>query len=337
VHITLSIKVTKLEFDASASQLHVSGKVSTENQYVKLGGYHTLDLELNRQFTLEKADGWDSVALEQLRDAIDTRSRAQIWAVIMTEGMANICYITEYQTKLVQQVSSSIPKKRATGSDYDKALARFHTTLYETLSRQMDLANTPTESLPAVLLASPGFAASNFFNYIKSRAQTEGGKTIPALIGKITLTHSSSANLSALAEVMKSPPVLAKLQDSKFARETQLLDKFYECLRRDDGMAWYGPKEVVKCVEKGAVGRGGGVLLISNTLFRNENVAERKKWVGLVDRVRDVEGGEIRVLSEAHESGKRLEALGGVAALLTFPIFDLDDEDEEARSGENCG
>lgn len=148
----------------------------------------------------------------------------------------------------------------------------------------------------------------------------------------ITVTHSSSSNLSALSEVLASPAVTAKLQDTKFARETQLIDRFYESLRKDDGRAWYGPDDVERCVEKGAVGRGGGVLLISNRLFRAQDVAERKRWVALVDRVKGVEGGEVRVLSEVHESGKRLEALGGIAAILTYPIFDVDDGDDEEHA-----
>jgi protein pelota len=183
------------------------------------------------------------------------------------------------------------------------------------------------------LLASPGFTAQNFQAYIKSYATSTPHKPLQALLPLITVTHSSSANLSALAEVLASPAVLAKLSDTKFARETQLLDAFYTSLRRDDGKAWYGPKEVEKCVEKGAVGRGGGVLLISNRLFRATDVGERKKWVALVDRVREQEGGEVRVLSEAHESGKRLETLGGVAAILTFPLFDLDEDDEDGNNG----
>lgn len=61
-------------------------------------------------------------------------------------------------------------------------------------------------------------------------------------------------------------------------------------------------------------------------------MGERRKWVELTERVKQVEGGEVRVLSEAHESGKRLEALGGVAALLTFPVLD-DESDEEIEEG----
>jgi protein pelota len=349
VHTTLTLRVTSLDFDTQSSALHVSGRVSEENKFVGLGSHHTLDLELQRTFTLEKADGWDSVALGMLKEAVDNKSRAQIWAVVMSEGLANICYITEHQTVLQQTVTTSVPKKRAGSTEHDKvgipfqtdqsdgklirtkAISRFHSTLLETLLRALDISNpqsTSTEPRP-LLLASPGFTAQNFHTYIKNYATSHTHKPLTALLPLITVTHSSSANLSALAEVLASPAVLSTLQNTKFARETQILDEFYTSLRRDDGRAWYGPKEVEKCVEKGAVGRGGGVLLISNRLFRAPDVAERKKWVALVDRVREVEGGEVRVLSEAHESGKRLETLGGVAAVLTFPLFDLDEDDGE--------
>lgn len=135
---------------------------------------------------------------------------------------------------------------------------------------------------------------------------------------------------------MKSPAITAKLSDSKFSRESALLDNFYASLRKDDGRSAYGAQEVISCIEKGAVGRGGGVLLISNTLFRAADVGARRKWVEFTERVKQVEGGEVRVLSEAHESGKRLEALGGVAALLTFPVLD-DESDEEVEEGQIKG
>ena len=111
------------------------------------------------------------------------------------------------------------------------------------------------------------------------------------------------------------------------------MDDFTSLLRKDDGRAWYGPREVELAAEKGALGKGGGVLLISNALFRAQDVGARRRWVRLVDKVRDVEGGEVRVLSSEHESGKRLDALGGIAAILTFPLEGLDDEVEEEDGG----
>lgn len=135
--------------------------------------------------------------------------------------------------------------------------------------------------------------------------------------------------MHSLAEVLQSPTVQNRLANTKYARETAIMDTFFNHLRKDTNKATYGPTEVEAAVEQGAVGRGGGVLLISNKLFRAQGVRERQRWVSLVDRVRDVEGGEVRVLSSDHESGKRLEGLGGVAALLTFPVQDEDDDDDD--------
>ncbi|KAI9838885.1 MAG: hypothetical protein M1819_004093 [Sarea resinae] len=334
VHTTLTLRVTSIDFDPQAGQLHVAGRIAEENKYVKTGQYHTLDLELLRNFTLEKAEGWDSVALDVVREAVDPDKRAEVVAVVMQEGLANVCIITEHQTILRQRVEMSIPRKRAgRAADHDKGLSRFFNTLLETLLRHLDLSLTPPRPL---LLASPGFTAAAFLSHILQTAQTTSNKPLLALRPSILVVHSSSGHLHALTEVLSSPEVLSKLSDTKYARETSLMDTFFTLLRKDDGRAWYGPREVERAVEKGAVGRGGGVLLISNALFRAQDVAVRRRWVRLVDTVREKEGGEVRVLSSEHESGKRLEDLGGVAAILTFPLQELD-EDETGDGDDDEG
>lgn len=190
-----------------------------------------------------------------------------------------------------------------------------------------------TESKP-ILLASPGFTAAAFLKFILETATRSGNKALLSQKANFIIVHASSGHLHALNEVMQSPEVLVRLKDTKYARETKLMDEFMTFLRKDDGRAWYGPKEVELAAEKGALGKGGGVLLISDALFRAQDIGVRRRWVRLVDRVRDVEGGEVRVLSSEHESGRRLEGLGGIAAILTFPIEDLDEdlEDEETES-----
>lgn len=222
-------------------------------------------------------------------------------------------------------------------------MAKFYQVTLESLLRQLDFNTSPTastsnEPVKPILLASPGFVAAGFQKHIQSVASM----SIPALkrlLPSIVVVHSASGYLHSLSEVLQSPSVKALLADTKYARETKLMDDFMEHLRKDTNKATYGAREVEAAVDQGAVGRGGGVLLISNRLFRSQDVAERKRWVALVDRVRDVEGGEVRVLSSDHESGKRLDGLGGVAALLTFPIADLEfdsDEDDEAAEGMNA-
>jgi len=332
IALDLTIAVTSTDFDIGSGQLHVAGKVASENEHVKMGQHHTLDLELNRKFTLEKADGWDSVALEMLKEACDTDRKAELWAVVLGEGTANICIITEHQTILRQHIEVPVPRKRKGGVDgHTKGMDKFFSTTLSTLLRQMDLTNTSTtqqgKTLP-LLLASPGFVATAFLQYMKAEATRTTNKPLMALIPSVIIAHASSAHVHALSDILSSPAITTKLSDTKYARETALMDKFLALMRQDDGRAWYGPREVERAVDKGGVGRGGGVLMINNALFRAQDIAERRRWVKLVDRVREIEGGEVRVFSSLHESGKRLEGLGNVAAILTYPIEDLDEEDD---------
>ncbi|KAI5284500.1 Translation factor pelota, partial [Ascosphaera acerosa] len=351
VKLTLQIRVKSLDFDPQLSQLHVSGQIMNETPETKIGQYHTLDLELSHSFTLEKeADGqslgWDSVAIDALRDAVDIsgKRRAEAIAIVMQEGLAHICFIGQYQTVMKQKIETSVARKRH-GNEHDKAMSRFYQHTQDALLRQCDPDANATASATdmtekPLLLASPGFVAAGFLKHLQANAALNPLSPLRNILKHTVVVHCSSGYTHALAEVLKSPSVQSLLSDTKYARETKLMDLFFEHLRKESYKATYGPREVEQAVEMGAVGPGGGTLIISNRLFRSDDVRERQRWVKLVDRVRDVEKGEVRILSSDHESGKRLDGLGGIAALLTYPIPELgeeasDSEDENTQRNED--
>ena len=53
---------------------------------------------------------------------------------------------------------------------------------------------------------------------------------------------------------------------------------------------------------------------------------QRKVYAALVDGVREA-GGKALILSGAHVSGEQLDQLSGIAAILRFPLPDLEDEE----------
>ncbi|KZZ88613.1 Translation release factor pelota-like protein [Ascosphaera apis ARSEF 7405] len=348
IKLTLQIRVKTLDFDAQLSQLHINGQIMNETSETKIGQYHTLDLELAHSFTLEKeADGeslgWDSVAIDALRDAVDIsgKRRAEAIAIVMQEGLAHICFIGQFQTLMKQKIETSVPRKRH-GTDHEKAMTRFYQHTQDALLRQCDPDSSSTTSSSdmtekPLLLASPGFVAAGFLKHMQATVIANPNSPLKNILKHTVVVHCSSGYTHALAEVLKSPSVQSLLSDTKYARETVLMDSFFEHLRKETNKATYGPREVEKAVDLGAVGPGGGVLIISNRLFRANDIRERQRWVALVDRVRDVEKGEVRILSSDHESGKRLEGLGGIAALLTYPLPELDEgeSDEEEDYDDN--
>ncbi|KAL2131089.1 hypothetical protein VTI74DRAFT_5563 [Chaetomium olivicolor] len=334
VRINLSIKVKSTFFDPLASELKVSGTVVNENEWVAVGQHHTITLKYEKadiKFTIWKSAGWDSVALQTLREALSEDRPEAVVAVVMHEGLANICLITDFRTIVKQRVESVIPRKRSSAKDTAGGMSSFYDKVLSNLRAAVDFSMPRT-----LLLASPGFVAQDFRAYMQSEGARTGDKTLQRIAKDAVVVHSSTGHVHSLNEVLKSDQVRKTMADSKVTAETNLMDQFYERLRKDDGRAWYGTKPVEKAVAERAVGRGGGVLLVNNEFFRSMDVATRKRYVGLVDKVKE-DGGEARILSSDHESGKRLEALGGIAAILTYPIFDLDEDDEEEEAEEGDG
>lgn len=141
---------------------------------------------------------------------------------------------------------------------------------------------------------------------------------------KFVLIHSSSGHKHALTEVMQDPSVQAKLADTKSAREVQALDKFYEMMNMDPDRAFYGYDHVSKANNRGAI----NTLLVTDELFRSADISTRKKYVSLVEQVRE-QNGKVFVFSSMHPSGEQLNQLTGVAAILNFPLPDIEDIEEE--------
>ncbi|KAK9441114.1 Translation release factor pelota-like protein [Metarhizium brunneum] len=323
VHTDLTIKVKSTFFDPVISSLRVSGVVASENDHVPMGSHHTLDIEVNRSFTVIKPDGWDSVSKATLSQALSDDKNGAMAAVVMQEGLANICLITQFRTVVKTRVESVVPKKRDTAADQDAGLKRFFEKTLSSLLRAVDFS----DSRP-LLLASPGFVAQDFKEFIAKRGRDKSDKVLTAVSKQATVIHANSGHVYSLNEVLKSPEVIAKMKDMSYIKEAQYMDNFFDLLKMDDGRAWYGTKAVEKAVADGAVGPGGGVLLVNNSLFRSQELATRKKYVALVDKVKN-DGGEARILSSDHESGQRLKMMGDIAATLNYPMMDLDDDGED--------
>ena len=64
-------------------ELRLRGKNLTESEHVAPGAYHTLQIETQRAFTLEKAL-WDAVDLDRIQVACNPAARADLAAILIT-------------------------------------------------------------------------------------------------------------------------------------------------------------------------------------------------------------------------------------------------------------
>ncbi|XP_030759383.1 protein pelota [Sitophilus oryzae] len=319
VRTTLTITVENIDFDTQACMLRLKGRNIEENQYVKMGAYHTLDLELNRKFSLWKHE-WDSVSLERIELACDPSKSADVAAVVMQEGLAHVCLITSSMTLIRAKIDVNIPRKRkGFVQQHEKGLIKFYDQVMQAILRHVDF-----EIVKCILIASPGFVRDQFFEYMFQMAVKTDNKVLLENKSKFMLVHSSSGFKHSLKEVLQDPSVMSKISDTKAAGEVKALESFYTTLQCEPAKAFYGKKHVERANEAQAI----ETLLISDKLFRCDDVKLRKDYVNLVDSVRE-SGGDAKIFSSMHISGEQLEQLTGVAAILRFPMPELEDSEDE--------
>lgn len=102
------------------------------------------------------------------------------------------------------------------------------------------------------------------------------------------------------------------------------LESFYSMLQNEPTRAYYGIKHVERANEVNAI----ETLMVTDELFRSADLPTRQRYVALVEGVKE-SGGIIRIFSSLHVSGEQLGQLSGVAAILRFPLPDLEDSESD--------
>ena len=320
--LMLTISLQKVDFDPMSLQVRLSGTVQQENEHVRLGSFHTLTLELNQNFSIEK-QCWDQIYLDVLEEATNPERQAEIAAVVLQgSGLAHVCLVTGALTITKARIEVNIPKKRTGSSNHSKAMTKFFDAVYQAILRHIDFTK-----VKCIVLGSPGFVKDDFFKYIKEESVRRDDRPFIENKSKFVLCKASSGHKHSLEEIFNDPTVAAQMTETKVAKEVQVLHKFMRLMDTDPDKAYYGYNHVAKAHEQLAIDS----LLVTDELFRASNVKLRKQYVQLVESVRE-NGGQVYIFSSMHVSGQQLQQVSGIAAILRYPLPDLDELEELAAA-----
>ncbi|OAV91144.1 translation factor pelota [Puccinia triticina 1-1 BBBD Race 1] len=325
----LSIAGQPSSSSSGGASLHISGQISKQNEHVKMGAFHTLDLEPEREFTIIKGpDGWDSVNVQRLADATDASKSAEVGAILADDtGRATICLIGTHTTLIKQRIEVPLSKNKKPGQATDKTLDKYYKQIYDSIIKHFNFS-----LLRMVIIASPGNTKDTVFESIFSQAVKANNKPMITSKSKFQRIYTPTIHLQSLNQILSTPEILNQLKDTKYSKEIQALNKFQKMLEEDVQRALYGELHVDRAAERAAI----GTLLISDSLFRNPEPEKRKKFIKLTESVQQF-GGEVLVFSSMHSTGTRLNELTGVAAILTYPLDMelIDQEENEVRVESN--
>lgn len=284
--VRLGVKVEKVEFHKFSNRLRVHGVIV---EGMDVGAYHTLNIEEGSYVSIIKR--WKNDQMERIREAEIAAKRPKVIIATIEEGEASTGVVRQYGVEESFSLRTSLGKGE--GSRRNE--------FFGELASQLKFAS---EKVDAVILAGPGFTKEDFFDFLKTKE--------PELAKKIVLEDTSSIGISGFQEVLRRGAVDRIMQESRIGREAKLIEELMKEISKE-GKATYGMEEVRNAQSLGAI----ETLLITDELLRTERESN-----SIDEFLKEVEHaqGKIVVFSTEFEPGKKLESLGGIAALLRFKV-----------------
>jgi protein pelota len=156
-----------------------------------------------------------------------------------------------------------------------------------------------------VILASPAFWKEELFKSLKDQE-------LKRIIIQATC---SSCDKSAINEVLKRPEVLTVLQHDRIASEMRLVEELLSGISKQAAVS-YGFDETRLAAEAGAV----KTLLVTDGLIQKTRQEGTFGKINDVMRLSDRSGASIHIISSDHDGGRKLDGLGGIAAILRYRL-----------------
>ncbi len=290
--VFLALAVEKIDF--SATELRVSGKVTEGPEDVPNGSYHTFSIEQGSTITIKKPE-WLRFQLDYLKEATTVKVPKIIICVFDREESL-FAKLTRDGYKMLSKLKGKVAKKAVDEKVKD--------TFYENIIKQLEEYNKRF-SLDKIILASPAFWKEDLYKVLKSQE----------LKKKIIQATCSGVDETAIAEVLKRKETQEALRQERVSKEMAVVEELFVAIAKK-GPAAYGIKETTQAAEAGAIEQ----LLVTDKLIqklREDNTFNKlDKIMKQVDKGK----GKVWIISSEHESGRKLQGLGGIAAILRYKL-----------------
>lgn len=308
----MTICITNISFESEGTNLRISGKNVKTNDYVKIGQYHTFNIGLHEKIKIVKKK-WDVIHNQKLKECIDIKETSEVAILLLDCGTANMYLLTENLYKNIFSINKSIQKKREKNnmSAYKKSIESFFQLVFQNL-----WGNLNFEKIKCIVLGGPGFFKNDFYDYIYKNSEKKNDKHMLNLKNKFIIIKTSSVYKDSLNEILNDETMKKKILNMKVVSHVSVLNQFYIYFDKNEEKICYGSPEVEYAASINSIES----LLITDKVFRNSDVVSRKKYVKLVQQVKN-SGGKVFIFSDNHTSGEQLNALTGIAAILKFPVF----------------
>ncbi|UCG68572.1 MAG: mRNA surveillance protein pelota [Thermoplasmata archaeon] len=284
----LGIEVEDIEFHEFSDRLRIHGIIKEGPQ--DLGSYHTFNLAEGDKISIIK-EQWNPHHLNRIKEAQSATKQPLILFLSIDYDEAEFAILRQSGVQELARITTGETGKRYKHSK--EAKKRFYGEVLQKLEGIM------TDSMPLIILG-PGFAKEEFYELGKDLKQK--------LFENCVLQGTGQVGMAGIQEVIKEGLAPKILQNTRVAYETTIVEELLAEISKDGNFA-YGHKEVENAIIAGAV----RTLIVTDRLIR-------EKKVDYLLKIANEKKSEIAIINGVQDSGKKLEALGGIGAILRYRI-----------------
>jgi len=261
-------------------------------------------------------------------------------------------YIKGNKVEIIREFTSGIHSKHRAGGQsqrrFERLIEEGEKLFYRRISDTVNELFLPIEDLQGIFVGGPGQSKEKFVN-----DESLDYRLREKILDVVDLGYGGTEGIRALIEKVKD-----KIEDVKYIREKQIMQRFMKEVSIDSGLASYGLDDIQRALNYGAV----DTLILSEKLdlfnlklecsncgyiesrtvkeynlekFQEEiqdescpecssntfNVVEEKSIIEELGEIAESTGTEIDILSTETEEGEMLfSTFGGIAAILRYKI-----------------
>lgn len=292
--VSLAIKVEKIEFDPYSNTLRANGKVVEGSEDIPKGVHHTVEIREQSIIKITK-EKWFEYQKKRLKEATVNVS-LNVIVIVFDRENAIFALLKKYGYDVLTSLEGDVEKK---GVPKQK-----ESTFFNEIEKQIKQYDGRF-NFYKIIVASPAFWKEDLMKIIKDKKIRE----------KIVLATCSSVSKNGVEEVLKRDEIKTILREERAVREFSLVEELLKEISKD-GLAGYGIDEVENLVNIGNV----KILLVTDRFIKENRI---KNIFGRLENIMkgvDKLRGEVHIISSEHDGGKKLDGLGGVAAILRYKM-----------------
>lgn len=295
----MGVKVESVAWDKFLGKLRVHGLIIHAPDIIPSGAHHTISVSLNQPLTIVK-EKWQKHALDRLQRASENE-KALLIIAIDDEGYA-IAETKQYGVEMKIEERVKLPGKHEA--------EKRHGATNEYYKNAMNSLNQLwKQTHDSVVIVGVGFVKNDFAAYLKDNS-AEMSKSIA------DTKSVNNGGIAGIYEALRSGVLLKASHKMRVLEETEVMEEAMKRLGKGEKTITYGLQDVENAAQIGAIEK----LILADTQLRDAEDDERLRIEKIMLEV-EHRNGTITVVSTEHEAGAKLLSLGGIAALLRYPLF----------------